>query len=81
MKKSIISLITGAVLLGGATFVSAATNDEGEGLFNFEQMKPRMEEMHPDLSEREQEEMFDACHGENGGMRNSNRQSRHMMNF
>lgn len=77
VKKIIVSVLTATVLLGGATFVSAA-NGEGEGLFNFEQMKPYIEEMHPGLSTKEQREMFDNCHGQGGYMQNFNNQN--MMN-
>ncbi|WP_138417760.1 hypothetical protein [Aquibacillus sediminis] len=75
MKKIVVGVLTGAVLLGGATFTSAATNGEGEGLVNFGQMKPYIEEMHPDLSTKEQKEMFDNCHGQDGYMQNDNNQN------
>ncbi len=80
MKKIIIGVLTGIVLLGGATYTSAAANNQGEGLFNFGQMKPYIEEMHPNLSTPEQKEMFDNCHGEDGFMQNSNNEARNMMN-
>src|SRR5699024_11741252 len=70
-------LLTGAVLLGSATFVAAESN--GNGFFNFEEMKPYIEEMHPNLSPEQQEEMFNNCHGENGMMQN-NTGFRDMMN-
>lgn len=77
MKKLVIGILTGAVLLGSATFVAAESN--GNGLFNFEEMKPYIEEMHPNLSPEQQEEMFNNCHGENGMMQN-NTGFRDMMN-
>ncbi|KAA9012538.1 hypothetical protein [Niallia endozanthoxylica] len=69
-KKLAIGLLTGAILLGGAsTMAFAQTNNDvnGNGLFNFGQMKPYMEKMHPDLSNQELKQMYDSCHS-NGGM-------------
>ncbi|MBU8908735.1 hypothetical protein [Desertibacillus haloalkaliphilus] len=68
MKKIIIGVLTGAVLLGGTTFVAA--NSNGSDGFTFEEMKPFIEQMHPNLSSDQQEEMFNACHGEGGMMNN-----------
>ncbi|GEN31192.1 MULTISPECIES: hypothetical protein [Bacillaceae] len=69
MKKLLIGILTGAVLLGSASFVAAESN--GSGILNFEEMKPHIEEMHPNLSPEQQEEMFNNCHGENGMMQNN----------
>lgn len=77
MKKIVIGILTGAVLLGSATFVAADSN--GDNFFNFEDMKPFMEKMHPNLSADQQEQMFNACHGENGIMQ-KNTEYRSMMN-
>lgn len=63
MKKVIIGIVTGAVILGGATFVAA--DSYGDKFFNFDEMKPHMEKMHPDYSSEQLEQMFNACHGEN----------------
>ncbi|WP_068672949.1 hypothetical protein [Oceanobacillus sp. Castelsardo] len=68
MKKLVVGLLTGAVLLGSATFVAAESNENG--IFNFEEMQPHIEEMHPNLSPEQQEEMFNNCHGDNGMMQN-----------
>lgn len=67
-KKLIVGLLTGAILLGGAGLTFAQSNGNGEGLLNFGQMKPQMEEMHPELSTKELKEMYDSCHAEDGGM-------------
>lgn len=70
-KKLAIGILTGAIFLGGAgTFAFAAANEDtnGNGLFNFGQMKPYMEEMHPDFSTDELKGMYDSCHGEGGMM-------------
>ncbi|WP_226037610.1 hypothetical protein [Aquibacillus saliphilus] len=70
MKKIIISIVTGVVILGGAgTYAFAETNEDG--FFNFNEMKPYIEQMHPDFSTEEQEAMFNNCHGENGFMQNN----------
>lgn len=51
-KKLAISLLTGAILLGGAgTFAYAQTG-------GFEEMKPYMEKAHPELSNQELEQMY-----------------------
>lgn len=41
-------------------------------------MKPMIEEMHPDLSTKEQKDMFESCHGKDGMMQQSGAES--MMN-
>ena len=43
-------------------------------------MKPYIEQMHPDLTNQEQKEMFDACHGKGGMMENYNGNTNSMMN-
>lgn len=71
-KKLVVGIISGAFILGAGSFAFAAANGEGEGLLNFGQMKPYIEQMHPDLTTQEQKEMFDSCHGEGGMMQNYN---------
>ncbi|WP_121615566.1 hypothetical protein [Virgibacillus halodenitrificans] len=80
MKRIVIGALTGAFILGSATFVSAGVNQNGEEFFNFEQMRPYMEEMHPGLSTEQHQEMFNNCHGENGIMQNSDSEFEGMMN-
>jgi len=73
-RKLTIGLLTGAILLGGAgTYVYAQTND------GFLEMKPYMEEMHPDLSSQELEQMYNSCHSE-GGMMDGQENASNMMN-
>lgn len=72
MKKLVVGILSSAIILGAGTFTYAASNGNGEGLLNFGQMKPHMEEMHPDLSTKELKEMYDSCHGSGGMMENSN---------
>lgn len=80
-KKLMIAILSGAFILGAGTLTFAQSNGDGEGLFNFEQMKPKIAEMHPDLTEEEQKEMFEACHGEGGMMENFNGENaNNMMN-
>lgn len=80
-KKLLVGILTGAFILGAGTLTFAQSNGEGEGLLNFGQMKPYIEEMHPDLSTQEQKEMFDNCHGEGGMMEDYNGENpRDMMN-
>lgn len=68
-KKLLIGVLTGAVLLGGAGTIAFAEGN-GNGLLNFGQMKPYMEKMHPDFSEKQLKDMYNACHGEGGMMEN-----------
>ncbi|GGK05029.1 hypothetical protein GCM10007063_29280 [Lentibacillus kapialis] len=78
MKKIFIGLLTSFLVLGGGTFVFAHGN--GENTFNFEDMQPYMEEMHPNFSEEDQRAMFNDCHGDGGYMQNNNNEFRGMMN-
>ena len=63
-KKLIIGLLTGAIVLGGAGTYAFAQTD------GFQEMKPFMQKMHPELSENELEQRYQDCHGdgENGMM-------------
>ncbi|WP_188207267.1 hypothetical protein [Alkalibacillus aidingensis] len=79
MKKLLMGILIGAVLIGGATFVAADSN--GNGFFNFEDMQPLMEQMHPELSPEQQEEMFNDCHGEEGQMHDNTEFPGMMNNF
>ena len=74
-KKLVIGLLTGAILLGGAgTYAYAQTN-------GFQEMKPFMEKMHPELSESELEEMYKKCHGDGeNGMMHGDKDRQNMMN-
>lgn len=78
MKKLVIGILSATFILGAGTFTYAQANGNGDGVLNFDQMKPYIEKMHPDLSTEEQKEMFDSCHG-NGGMMQNN-SSKNMMN-
>jgi hypothetical protein len=79
-KKLAIGILTGAMLLGGAgTFAFAQSNEDANGVFNFEQMKPHMQEVHPDLSTQELEQMYNSCHGEGGMMQGNTEHTQNMM--
>ncbi|WP_394237554.1 hypothetical protein [Niallia oryzisoli] len=83
--KFAIGILTGAILLGGAgTFAFAQVNEDTKGneQLNFEQMKPHMEEVHPDLSTQELEQMYNSCHteGEGGMMDGDTKNTENMMN-
>lgn len=82
MKKKIVTaILSGAFVLGAGSLTFAQSNGEGAGLLNFGQMKPHIEKMHPDLTTQEQKEMFDACHGKGGVMKNDHHEnSSTMMN-
>ena len=74
-KKLVIGLLTGAIVLGGAgTFAYAQTD-------GFQEMKPFMEKIHPELSSDQLEQMYKACHGDGeNGMMNGNEKTQNMMN-
>ena len=69
MKKKLIAAITTTALVLGIGSVALANSDsEVFENFNFKDMLPFMQEMHPDLEEEQLEEMFNRCHGEDGMM-------------
>jgi hypothetical protein len=73
-KKLVIGLLTGAILLGGAGTLAYAQTD------GFQEMKPFMEKMHPELSSTELEQMYNACHGDEGMMKGNTENTQNMMN-
>lgn len=68
MKKLTFGLITTLLFVGVGT--AAFAQDDNGGIINFESMKPYIEKMHPSFSEKQLEDMYDNCHGENGMMKN-----------
>lgn len=64
MKRVLLGTLCATFLLGAGTvvFATSNTNEENKTL-NFDKMKPFMEKMHPDLSNDELEDMYQACHG------------------
>ncbi|WP_182200969.1 hypothetical protein [Paraliobacillus salinarum] len=66
MKKVIVSLLGATVLIGGAaTYTFAHSNNDNfnnNERFNYEEMRPYIQEMHPNWSSQEQREMFELCH-------------------
>lgn len=73
MKKKLIVVITAmALVLGIGTVALANSDSEVFENFNFQEMLPFMQEMHPDFDEEQLEEMYESCHGE-GGIMNGQR--------
>lgn len=67
MKKKLIIVITAMVLgLGIGTVAMANSDSEVFENFNFQDMLPFMQDMHPNFDEEQLEEMYESCHGENG---------------
>jgi hypothetical protein len=68
MKKLAVGILSATIILGAGTYAFAQGN--GDGILNFEQMKPYMEKMHPNFSENELKDMYETCHGDNSIMKN-----------
>lgn len=72
MKKKLIAAITATTLvLGVGTIAMANSENDVLGNFNFHEMLPFMQKMHPDMNEEQLEEMFNRC-SSSGGMMNGN---------
>jgi hypothetical protein len=65
MKKVIFTILGTAFILGAGTAVFAAGSEDG--ILGFEKMKPFMQQMHPDFSDKQLEDMYQTCHGSDGG--------------
>lgn len=79
-KKIVLGLVSAAFILGAGTAVYGATTDTEEGLLNFKKMLPYMQEMHPDFSEQELEDMYNTCHGSDSEQNTQTQQTTNMMN-
>ncbi|MGM0901143.1 MAG: hypothetical protein ACQEXB_08575 [Bacillota bacterium] len=66
MKKLMIGIMSIAFVLGAGTFALAKTDQSVEGTVNFKEMLPFMKEMHPNFSDDELQQMYNACHGTDG---------------
>jgi hypothetical protein len=62
MKKIGIGFLSAAIIFGAGTFAFAQDSETEPGKITFEKMLPFMQEMHPESSESELQQMFDACH-------------------
>ncbi|WMT39577.1 hypothetical protein RE628_19520 [Paenibacillus sp. D2_2] len=63
--KFVIGLGVVVLTLGIGTAAYAAGN--GQGVWSsFQDMLPHMREVHPDLSDRQLEDMYQSCHGNQG---------------
>lgn len=68
MKKWAVGILSSALILGaGKAVFAAGINNSGVGS-NFEEMLPFMQEMHPDSSKEDLQEMYNSCHQEGGMM-------------
>lgn len=76
MKKLAIGILGAAFIFGAGTYTFAQGNEDG--LLNFKEMKPYMEKMHPNFSDKELKDMYNACHGDDGMMENKSPEN--MMN-
>lgn len=68
VKKLSVLLIAVVLLLvvgvaGTAALAHSGNEGENNGVFSFGNMLPFMQEHHPDWSDKELEEMYEACHG------------------
>lgn len=72
MKIISITLFSAAMIIGASSAAFAEDENEGNAAFNFGQMKPIMEKMHPDLSNEELKQMYNQCHGTTGAMPSNN---------
>ncbi|MBT2694900.1 hypothetical protein [Bacillus sp. ISL-55] len=84
MKKLTLSLLGATLIIGASTAAFAEEGKEGKGTFNFGQMKPLIEKMHPNFSDEEVKQMYNDCHGTNGAMPSKNfnmMDSSHMNNL
>lgn len=83
MKKIVVGILSGALVLGAGTAVFAAgNNNSGDGL-SFEKMLPFMQKMHPDSSKEDLQKMYKACHEDGGMMEGTNKSgtsTKNMMN-
>ncbi|WP_235801552.1 hypothetical protein [Heyndrickxia acidiproducens] len=61
MKKLIIPVLGTVVILGAGTGVYAAETNNGHTP-SFNQMKSYMAKAHPNLSDKELKQMYNACH-------------------
>lgn len=87
MKKKLIIVITAMVFgLGIGTVALANSDSEVFENFNFQEMLPFMQNMHPNFDDEQLEEMYESCHGEggirpSGGMMQGDQIPAEMQNF
>ncbi|QDX92265.1 hypothetical protein EEL32_21565 [Brevibacillus laterosporus] len=66
MKKMIFTLTSLALVLGIGTGVYASTSQVTPDQKEFEQMRPFMQQMHPQMTDAQISSMYETCHGPNG---------------
>ncbi|GGH21689.1 hypothetical protein [Paenibacillus segetis] len=76
-KKLIVSLSVIALTMSIGTAVIAAGNNEGN-YNNYEDMLPHMQQVHPDLNEKQLNDMYNNCHN-NTDVKKQNSNAQNMM--
>ncbi|ALC89524.1 hypothetical protein AM500_06795 [Bacillus sp. FJAT-18017] len=72
MKKFAVTLFGAAILLG-ASSAGALAEETGKGIdINFGKMKEHIQQMHPEINEKELKEMYKSCHGTGGAEASKN---------
>lgn len=66
MKKIIFTLTSLALIMGIGTGVYASTSQVTPDQKEFEQMRPLMQQMHPQMTDEQITSMYETCHGPNG---------------
>lgn len=77
MKKLTAGLLAAGLVLGAGTAVFAADNQgmvqgQGQGIVNFGQVLPYMKQVHPNLTEQQLQDLYNACHGTGGAAPSKN---------
>ncbi|WP_312098659.1 hypothetical protein [Niallia sp.] len=67
MKKLVVGILGVTFLLGAGTYTFAQVTDNN-GAYTFEQMKPYIKKMHPNLTAEEQEKMYNSCQSSSENM-------------
>ncbi|SDY79906.1 hypothetical protein SAMN05421736_103332 [Evansella caseinilytica] len=62
MKKKVIAFSIAVLFVSAGTVALATSNVDEEKDFNFKEMLPYMQQMHPDVSDEQLEEMYNNCH-------------------
>jgi hypothetical protein len=75
MKKIVIGVLTASFIFGAGSYAFAVSNNNEQEVHSFGKMKHMIQKMHPNLSLKEQKEMYNKCVDE--GMM-ENHSSEHM---
>ncbi|OCA87560.1 hypothetical protein A8F94_06790 [Bacillus sp. FJAT-27225] len=67
MKKFALTIFGAAILLGaGSAGALAEGPGKGTDLINFGEMKGHLQQMHPEMNEKELKDMYESCHDTGG---------------